>query len=379
MRILITTNNIYKKSGINTTLFIWLKLLEKYNVNIDLLVENKKFNEGIDLPTNVNVIYLDDLVKMPKDSKIKKFFYEFFYKRKLLKFAECVSEKLFTYDYAIAYNGFNLITDIIAANVNANKKYIWVHSSYKSVGKHNKIFKLRLNRKKNIYINFDKIICVSKSSKDEFIDIFPKLRDKVDYINTLFNFNYKEETDDNMKYDFTNGLNYITIGKNSKNKGVFSLVKAFVRYNKYNKIAKLYIVGDGPLDKKITKYISKNQLKKNIILTGVMKNPMPLLKKCDVYISNSKYEGWPTVLLEAISVNKFLIVSDVSGNRDVIKEFDIDNKFSILFKRNKKHLIKCLIKYDKLTQKKVKNNDFLYNNYTQKNKDKFLNLVGLKE
>ncbi len=87
----------------------------------------------------------------------------------------------------------------------------------------------------------------------------------------------------------------------------------------FNKIASLLPdvefvwIGEGELKKELTS--------KNIKVTGWIdrQKALEIIRDSDVFILPSFYEGLPISLLEAMALKKLCIVSNVIGNRDVIK------------------------------------------------------------
>jgi glycosyltransferase involved in cell wall biosynthesis len=54
-------------------------------------------------------------------------------------------------------------------------------------------------------------------------------------------------------------------------------------------------------------------------MLGFTENPYPYFKNSDFYILSSRYEGFPTVLFEAITLKKNIIATDVSGVREMLE------------------------------------------------------------
>ena len=71
----------------------------------------------------------------------------------------------------------------------------------------------------------------------------------------------------------------------------------------------------------LQRYISENNLKKNIILPGFISREelVCLMSECIAIVQPSLFEGWNTGVEEAKALNKFMIVSDIPLHREQIK------------------------------------------------------------
>lgn len=110
---------------------------------------------------------------------------------------------------------------------------------------------------------------------------------------------------------------YASMGRLSPEKNQTNLIRAFEELHKQYKNTKLYILGDGPLRKKLEIQIQKAGLEGNVILTGNMKDPFAFLKKCDCFVLPSKYEGQPMSVLEMRVLGVPIILSDFATGKDV--------------------------------------------------------------
>ena len=141
-----------------------------------------------------------------------------------------------------------------------------------------------------------------------------------------------------------NSFNLINVARFSEQKDHECLIKAIgLLKNKYK--IKLLLLGSGPTQYKIQSLIKNLKLKEDIKILPFQKNPFPYMKKSDLFILSSKYEGSPNVLLEAITLKKFIISSDCPTGPSEI----LDNgKGGILFKvANYKMLADKIIFYKK--------------------------------
>lgn len=137
---------------------------------------------------------------------------------------------------------------------------------------------------------------------------------------------------------------FINIARFSPEKGQFMLLDAFeLYYNNVNKNSYLIIIGGhGVLYNDILEYIEKLNSCAHIIVIRSILNPMPILKKCDLFILSSLYEGLGLVILEADTLGVPVISTDISGPRGFMLEHN-----GYLVPPNADSLYKGMIAYDR--------------------------------
>ena len=178
-----------------------------------------------------------------------------------------------------------------------------------------------------IFINYcEKIICVSKYvAKDSINNFsFPKSKIKVIYnpvINKNFIKNAKEKIKKKYLKKITKDKYFCCVGSLTEQKNFITVLKAFNLIK--NKISyNLVIVGEGNQKKMLENFITINNLKNRVFLIGNLSNPLPIIKKCSIFISSSLWEGLPSVIIEAIYFRKFIIMSNCpGGGREILKNY----------------------------------------------------------
>ena len=150
----------------------------------------------------------------------------------------------------------------------------------------------------------------------------------------------------NLKFFNKKNLNMISVARFSEQKDHECLIKSINIIKKKN--IRLLLIGSGPLRYKIFELIKKLKLDNNIKIIDFKKNPFPYIKRSDVFILSSKYEGLPNVLLEAITLNKLIISSDCpTGPSEILDNgkggllfetgnFNMLSKKIVFFMKNKK-------------------------------------------
>ena len=172
-------------------------------------------------------------------------------------------------------------------------------------------------------------------------------------------------------------LNIISVARFSNQKDHECLIKSIKNINKFYNV-KLILLGSGPLKNQLLKLIKKLRLSKNIKIINFKINPYPYINKSDIFILSSKYEGLPNVLLEAISLKKFVISSDCpTGPREILD----NGKGGELFKTGKHKLLSKKIIFYINNKKKLKSKSiYAFKrlsrfNYNERLKDYF-NLIN---
>jgi glycosyltransferase involved in cell wall biosynthesis len=124
-------------------------------------------------------------------------------------------------------------------------------------------------------------------------------------------------------------LNIINIGRLTDQKDQLTILKALVLIK--NKIKfKLLILGRGYKKNCLIKFAKKKGILNSLKILNFNKNPYPFIKKADVFVLSSKYEGLPNVLLEAITLKKFIISTNCfTGPAEILKNGNYGDLFEV--------------------------------------------------
>ena len=133
-----------------------------------------------------------------------------------------------------------------------------------------------------------------------------------------------------------------TVGTLCPEKGVPELLQAFSLLSKaYTKI-ELVLVGKNNMTPLIEGFLSKNNLKSLVNVTGeICPNELPeYYANASIFVLPSHNEGMPTVMFEAMGIGLPVIISDVGGVSEVIR----DNLNGLLIKSGDWEDLLCKIK-----------------------------------
>jgi glycosyltransferase involved in cell wall biosynthesis len=111
----------------------------------------------------------------------------------------------------------------------------------------------------------------------------------------------------------------LSVGRLSKQKDFGTLLRAFARVRE-DRPARLVILGDGPERSMLESLISELGLDEVAALPGWVANPYPWMAHAGVYVLSSRWEGLPSVLIEALYCGVPIVATDcLSGPREILE------------------------------------------------------------
>ncbi|MCR5154112.1 MAG: CDP-glycerol glycerophosphotransferase family protein [Lachnospiraceae bacterium] len=132
---------------------------------------------------------------------------------------------------------------------------------------------------------------------------------------------------------------YVCLGRFSPEKGHLRLMKVFLEFHKTHKDTCLIILGStGPLLNDVLKFISDNGCAGFIRAVPNVKNPYPIIKRCDVLVSPSYYEGFGLTLPEADMLGVSCFSLDCPGTTAFMKKYG-----GAVFENSEKGLMEGLV------------------------------------
>lgn len=223
----------------------------------------------------------------------------------------------FTPDIVIDFDAS--LTKIID-KLKKSKNLVWLHSSIINW----KRKKSKINRFVYKIEKYDKIVCICQEMREELVSIKNGLENKIEVLYNPIDFKKIEEL---SKKDFKesekkwSSKKYLlmvarldTVPKDFK-----TLFLAFDLAKSKGYRGDLYLIGDGPDKEEVEKLKERSKYNNNIILLGKKENPYNWMRKADKIILSSKYEGFSTVLIEGLCLQKEMISSNCkTGVKEIL-------------------------------------------------------------
>ena len=237
------------------------------------------------------------------------------------------------YDATISF--FQFLPSYIT-KLKGPKHMIFLHGSVKQYFEGiRKYFKISFFNKIN---RFDYICTVSEEMRVQLKEIFPNLTNKQVTIYNPIDF----ETIENKacergdltldEEELLNSSYICSVGRLDEGQKDFNtLINAYANLKFNNKISeKLVLVGDGPDREKLENLVRELKLENDIIFLGKKSNPYIWMKNSKVFILSSKYEGLPTVLIEALILDAPSISSNcLTGPVEILENGKYGELFNI--------------------------------------------------
>jgi len=133
-------------------------------------------------------------------------------------------------------------------------------------------------------------------------------------------------------------IKIVFVGRLGKQKDPLLLLEAFnILPNELQNRSQVSIIGDGPKREMLEKFVKENNLEDRVeFLGGISReNVFKTLRKSDIFVLISNWEGFPYTIIEAMSCGLPVIASDVGGIREAVND-----DCGILVKRGDEEAIK---------------------------------------
>lgn len=221
------------------------------------------------------------------------------------------------YDIEVAFLE-GKVSKFVSNSTNKNsKKIAWIHTDINNVNGID-IFKNRKEETKS-YERFSKIICVSEDVKERFSEKTGIKKNIYVQLNPICSDEILEKSNETIQEDLNHyGYVVCSVGRLVKEKGFDRLLEVHNRLIQENIIHTIWIVGEGIEREKLQQYIQNNHLEDTVNLIGYSQNPYKYVKKSDIFVCSSRFEGLSSALIEATVLGKVIISTKCPGTNEIV-------------------------------------------------------------
>ncbi len=153
------------------------------------------------------------------------------------------------------------------------------------------------------YKKSEKVIAVSDNIAKELKKYRKKYSSKIITINNIVDIeSITEKSKESVEESLfpKDSFNIVSCGRLSPVKGLNLAVDAVAKLiNEGYTDINWYIIGGGPVENEIRDQIVSRKMEKHIFMLGMKSNPYPYIKRCDLFIQPSIFEGYSLSIMEA--------------------------------------------------------------------------------
>lgn len=320
--------------GQEKMLIEFLKILDKQKYKITLFIEEDKGQNNIyigEIPEYVNYKFMNSnkLIKKIEEYKqsknpIKKIIRSYLLKKKKIVSIKKIEKELSDLDLFIDYD-MGLLRNLHKLDKKNKRIIAWSHAGNGGLAK-------KYQARKNILL-YDDIVSINGVMKDGYDKNY---KDTQINMHKIYNFiddsKIKELSLEILEENL--GKYILNVGSLTKNKNQEEIILAFEEILQENKDldVNLVIIGEGKEREKLENLIKKLNLSEKVFLLGNKINPYKYMKNSEFYIQSSYSEGFPMVMIEAMTLGKGIISSKTNGGLEITK----NGKYGIIYESKEK-------------------------------------------
>lgn len=216
------------------------------------------------------------------------------------------------FDLAVGYLQ-GAATYYVMDHVKARRKIVFLHNEYEASG-YCPIYD------RDYYEKADRIYCVSDYIAKALKGVFPSCAGKIE---TFYNFadadwvrkKAEEGTADEMRKE-PGTICLLTAARLEPVKAFDVAIQAMALMKQKKIRAVWYVLGEGSLRQQLEKEIRAKHVEDCFFLLGQKENPYPYIAACDIYVQETRFEGFCTSITEAVILGRKVVASDCGGNTE---------------------------------------------------------------
>ncbi len=166
----------------------------------------------------------------------------------------------------------------------------------------------KLGKLVNRLTKYDKVVMLCDEMKNKAIQLYPQLKENtVRLYNALDNARIQELSEETLgihDYLLEDGY-FVAVGRLAESQKDFTmLIRSFAAcVKKYGIKEHLVIIGDGYSRLALEELAIDQEVGEQVTFVGYQTNPYNWMRHSELFLFCSKYEGLPTVLIEALSLS----------------------------------------------------------------------------
>ena len=222
-----------------------------------------------------------------------------------------ISEK--NYDLAISFLAPHYF---VSKRVRAKEKIAWIHTDYETV-------EIDVSSEFRMWSEYDYIASISENVTKSFLKTFPSLQNKIMLFENIMPVKYIRNLADSAsiinEIPYDENVVLLSIGRFCTAKNFDNIPDICKKILEAGIKVKWYLIGYGADKELIENKINELHMEAHVQILGKKENPYPYIKRCDIYIQPSRYEGKCVSVIEAQMFHKPVIITDYATSKSQLE------------------------------------------------------------
>ena len=313
-----------RHGGAEKVLTTFLQNLSEEKYEIDLLLNLYSGKYLKEIPDWIKIYYLNhgEMITTNRIQDIPEKAFRVIYQKTLKLFPSLLYKFILKgKKYDIEFAAIHGMRDeILNSPQKSSKKIVWIHNDLRKTEFHD-----YTDDEIRKFFGFDKIMVISKYIQKDFENQAKTEQEKSRIVRIYNPLDTKEiltkaEQFDKHRFEVPT---FVSVGTVFPQKGFDRLLKVHKRLLEDGLNHRILILGDGYDFENVKRLKSELGVDETARMLGFTDNPYPHIKAADFFVLSSRYEGFPTVLYEAVTLGKPIVATDVSGVRELLNEGDL--------------------------------------------------------
>ena len=203
------------------------------------------------------------------------------------------------------------------------RKVAWFHFSFDKLMEQNPRRMKRIGRRLGEY---DRVVCISQAMLAEGERLFPLLKGKLCLIYNakdpadLMERASEEVADERIRQPYIIAVERLE----ESQKDLSTLLRAYqLLRTRHGHTERLYIMGKGRSEQQLRALAKELAVDETVYFLGFSSNPLPWIYRSRMVVHSAKFEGLPTVMIEALQLGKLIVASDCpTGPAEILAHGD---------------------------------------------------------
>lgn len=336
----------WKNNGITSSALNLLSVLTSYELDLCLITEGLSIEKDSSLlsnlrrvPEGVRVLHRAGgmAASIEENAALGRFysnnaFSSEDHEKQIIEMFRRETTRMFgdlSFDAVIDFSGYARYWSLLLAQTNAEQHVIYQHNDLYSEATNPEKGHKNLFGNFRVYRHFDRIISVSEETRrinlQNLSEFYPSSEAAVTVRNVIVPDQIRARAAEQLPEGLAMPKEiplFAMAGRLSPEKSVGRAIRALGMLRRVGTDAGLFIMGTGTQEGELRAEAKRSGVADLVVFAGHVSNPFPVIAQSSCFVLSSDYEGQPMVLLEALTLGKPIIATNIPGACSVLKQLN---------------------------------------------------------